>query len=70
MASIGACITFPVDFLSHSFKNIEVPLRTLPSFLSAHQVTPITHQNATRLNYLLGFTALAILQLGSHGRKM
>jgi len=70
MVSIGAWIVFAAHLEPHSFEHVEVPLRTLPSFPLARQVTSIARHNATRLNSLLGFTALAVLQLGSYGRKM
>ena len=50
--------------------HIEAPLRIPPSFPLVHPVTPITRHDAARLNSPLGFTALAILELGSYGRKM
>jgi hypothetical protein len=39
-------------FQSHSFGRVEVPLRILPSFPLAHQVTPTTRHNSVRLTSL------------------
>ena len=70
MVSIGARIVFAARIQSRSFEHIVVLLRILPSFPLVHQVTPITRHSDVMLNSLLGFTALAILELGSYGRKM
>lgn len=48
----------------------EAPLRVRLSFPLAHQVTLNHSHHTPKLNAFVGFTALAILQLGSWGRKM
>lgn len=61
---------FPIRFRSNSSGDVEVQLRIPPSFPLDHPVTLATCHNFPRLTLPSGFTALALLKLGSYGRTM